>query len=219
MTWVDGVGIEYEADPRHAQTLIREILGHDGKGNKTAVTPGVKSQEDSEKEIIKHIEELKLKRDGTKKDKEEETQARKEEIHTYRSLAATANFMALDRADVQYAVKEVARRACDPESGDWDKLKRLALYLKSCPRAVTHFYFVVAEDFESASAELDIYTDSDWAGCRRTRRSTTGGCALWGGMLIKSWSTVRRLWPYRRGKQNYTPLLKLARRASVCNLY
>ena len=206
VTWVDGVGIQYEADPQHAQTLIREILGHDDKGIKTAVTPGVKGQEDSEKEIIKHIAELK--RDSTKMDKEEATSERKEEIHSYRSLAATANFMALDRADIQYSVKEVARKACDPESGDWDKLKRLALYLKGCPRAVTHFNFVAAEDFEASSAELDIYTDSDWAGCRRTRRSTTGGCALWGGMLVKSWSTTQTLVALSSGEAELYALVK-----------
>ena len=40
---------------------------------------------------------------------------------------------------------------------------------------------------------LDIYTDSDWAGCKRTRRSTTGGCALFNGCLVKSWSTTQAL--------------------------
>lgn len=38
---------------------------------------------------------------------------------------------------------------------------------------------------------LDIYCDTNFAGCSQTRRSTSGGCALVGGMLIKHWSKTQ----------------------------
>ena len=57
--WVDGVGIEYEADLRHAEMLVREVLGKDVKSAKTATTPGVRNQADAEKEVMRHIGELK----------------------------------------------------------------------------------------------------------------------------------------------------------------
>ena len=38
---------------------------------------------------------------------------------------------------------------------------------------------------------LEGYTDSDWAGCRRSRRSTSGGAILHGGHLIHHWSRTQ----------------------------
>eukprot|EP00974_Lingulodinium_polyedra_P082078 7946493-Lingulodinium_polyedra.AAC.1 len=35
---------------------------------------------------------------------------------------------------------------------------------------------------------LLVMTDSDWAGCARTRKSTSGGVVMRGRHLIKHWS-------------------------------
>ena len=131
--WEDDVGIRYEADPRHAQSLIREILGNNVSSSKAADTPGVREQTDAEEEVLKHIEELKNNGKDQISLNDYETPERKAEIARYRSLAATANSMALDRVDVQFAVKEIARKASCPGPEDWSKLKRLALYLKGKP--------------------------------------------------------------------------------------
>ena len=40
---------------------------------------------------------------------------------------------------------------------------------------------------------LDVYTDSDWAGCRRSRKSTSGGAIMRGGHCIKAWSKTQAL--------------------------
>lgn len=39
--------------------------------------------------------------------------------------------------------------------------------------------------------ELHVYTDSDWAGCDRSRRSTSGGVVVLGGAGIKHWSVTQ----------------------------
>ena len=57
-------------------------------------------------------------------------------------------------------------------------LKGLARYLRSRPRMVFDFEFQAAEG-------LECLTDSDWAGCARTRKSTSGGCLLLGQHLIQ----------------------------------
>jgi len=36
----------------------------------------------------------------------------------------------------------------------------------------------------SSSAELVVYTNADWAGCRDTRRSTSGYAVFLGGNLV-----------------------------------
>ena len=38
---------------------------------------------------------------------------------------------------------------------------------------------------------LDVYVDTDFAGCQTTRRSTSGGVALIGHCLIKHWSKTQ----------------------------
>jgi hypothetical protein len=36
-----------------------------------------------------------------------------------------------------------------------------------------------------------VYVDTDWAGCARTRKSTSGGCVMLGGHMVKSWSSTQ----------------------------
>ena len=104
----------------------------------------------------------------------------------FRQLAARANNMAMDRADIQFAVKEMCRSMANPTIGSWRQLKRLARYLKKRPQTVVKF------DFQERSHTVDGYSDSDWAGCRRTGRSTSGGPLIIGNHFIKSWSSTQK---------------------------
>ena len=54
----------------------------------------------------------------------------------YPSATARGNFLASDRVDITYAVKECARSMAAPTENDWNKLVRLARYLKGRPRLV-----------------------------------------------------------------------------------
>ena len=42
-----------------------------------------------------------------------------EDARNYRGLAARANYLAQDRPEIQYAVKEAARRMSSPAKEDW----------------------------------------------------------------------------------------------------
>ena len=38
---------------------------------------------------------------------------------------------------------------------------------------------------------IDVYVDTDWAGCARTRKSTSGGAVMLGRHTIKHWSSTQ----------------------------
>ena len=106
-------------------------------------------------------------------------------LHTaFRGAAARANYLAADRVDCQFAAKEICRCMAQPNQASWNALKRLCRYLVGLPRLV----FVYR--WQTANA-TDVYTDTDWAGCPRTRKSTSGGCIMVGAHTVKSWSSTQ----------------------------
>ena len=71
-----------------------------------------------------------------------------------------------------------------PSKQSWSALKRLCRYLSGLPRLVYVYRWQQA-------SSIDVYTDTDWGGCPRTRKSTSGGCVLLGGHTIKTWSSTQ----------------------------
>ena len=107
------------------------------------------------------------------------------EATLYRMVAARANYLAADRADIQYATKECCRGMAAPMVGHFSSLKRLARYLIGRPRMVWKYAWQAVEDVKS-------YSDSNWAGCKRTARSTSCGIIMRGSHHIKSWSVTQK---------------------------
>jgi hypothetical protein len=156
-------GWEYEADPRHAELLVKSLNLEEAKPVSTA------GEDEKEWKMEEESESL------------EGTQARE-----YRALAARANYLAADRADIQYAVKDICRGMATPTRGGWRKLKRLGRYLVGKPRAILRY------DLQERQTKITGFSDSDWAGCKRTAKSTSGGIIMKGSHLIKSWSSTQK---------------------------
>ena len=57
----------------------------------------------------------------------------------FRGVVARLNDLSADRADLQYAVKEAAKRMATPRVPDVKLLKRIGRYLKGAPRVVQLF--------------------------------------------------------------------------------
>ena len=72
-----------------------------------------------------------------------------------------------------------------PRCGDWQLLKRIGRYLVGAPRYEQLFAW------QSRPSHIHVFTDSDWAVCKTTCRSTSGGAALWGSHCFKSWSSTQ----------------------------
>ena len=105
---------------------------------------------------------------------------------SFRAIVARLNYMASDRPDIQYAVKEMARCMSSPKAADWQGLIRIGKFLKGCPRLVLKF------EWQKAVKTAVTYTDSDWAGCVKTAKSTSGGMVMMGNHLIKSYSRQQK---------------------------
>ena len=157
------MGWEYEADQRHAELIVRGLHLEGAKG--------VRSPGEDEKAWEREENEVPLPQDG---------------IRTYRALAARANYLAMDRADIQYAAKEVCRGMSAPNRGHLKSLRRLARYLIFAPRVVWKF------GRQQSVEELSAFSDSDWAGCKETGRSTSGGALLRGEHCLRTWSSTQR---------------------------
>ena len=178
--WVPGVGIEYEADHKHAEELIREA-GVQGK--KPLSSPMVREkagEKDAEKEedIQRRKQKGKL---GAKTAEAEGEILEGPAVSKYRGMAARANYLAQDRPDLAYAAKELTRKMQHPTVEDEDKMRRFARYLIGRPRVKLMYHF------QEDQSELTTFSDTDWAGCRRTRRSTSGGYTMRGAHLMKIW--------------------------------
>ena len=100
----------------------------------------------------------------------------------YKSIVARANYLSMDRPDIQFAVKKLATSMSSPTNRNWNELKRLGRYLKKRPRVVIKY------NWQNAGENIVANSDSDWAGDKKTRKSTSGGILRIGDHYIKSWS-------------------------------
>jgi hypothetical protein len=80
-------------------------------------------------------------------------------------------------------------------------LKRLGRYVSAHKRLV--FLYPWQEANRS-----DTYSDTNWAGCVETRKSTSGGCLLLGRHLIKSWSSTQSSESLSSGESEFYGVVK-----------
>ena len=106
-----------------------------------------------------------------------------EDARAYRSAVGSAIYLSADRREIQLATKELARRMSNPRECDLKAAKILAAYLNRHPEMYT---VVALEAGATAQNELtlDLFTDSDWAGCLETRRPTDCYIAVLGGAVV-----------------------------------
>ena len=131
-------GLEYEADPRQSEKLLRD-LQLDGEGVKDVATPGVKAMREQLDADVP-LERAK---------------------HTpYRAVVARANYLASDRPELQYGAKEICRWMSSPTDLALRAPKRRRLVFRYPWQTVTG---------------INSYSDTDWSGCPKKRKSTSGG--------------------------------------------
>ena len=137
--------IEYEADPRHREVLSLQLGLADGKTRSvTSPFEKIKITPDTEREL------------------------QESEATVFRSAVMRLGFLALDRPDIQFGAKEAARGMARPTVRHQRMLKRCARYLL---QARTLTWCFARQRFPRC---ILVRSDTDWAGCPLTRRSTSG---------------------------------------------
>ncbi|MDA8582761.1 reverse transcriptase domain-containing protein [bacterium] len=172
-------GWMYETDQRHAELLVEAF---DLQEARPVCTPG---------EDLKSWE--------VEVDSAELNEA---DSSSFRKLVARANYLALDRADIQFAVKDLCRAMSKPRVGDMKKLKRLARYLLGKPRMIQQY------EWQGVVQEVEVFGDSDWAGCKDSGKSTSGGAIFLGSHVIKTWSRSQKTVALSSGEAELIAMVK-----------
>lgn len=102
----------------------------------------------------------------------------------YRSLVGALQYLTMTRPELSYAVNIVCQYMHNPTATHFKMVKRILRYVSG----TLHLGLRI---LRSISLNLYAFSDSDWAGCPQTRRSTTGFCTFLGSNLI-SWSAKKQ---------------------------
>ena len=126
---------------------------------------------------------------------------------SYRSWTMRASYLSQDRCELQFAVKELARRMQQANTKNMQALKRLVRFLKGSPRCL------VVYNRQAEQPVVDVFSDNDWAGCAKTRRSTSSSYVMLGGHLLAASATIQNVVATSSGEAEFYALTKSASRA------
>ena len=171
--------VTYEADPRHAEMIIRQLNLQNAK---SVATP---SEKKKASDVLASVGLPPVTADQTT---------------LYRSLGMRAQFLAQDRADLSETVKSLTRKMKAPNESDMKDLKRLGRYLVGRPRVVNVYHP------QKSTNVIKVYADSDHAGCLLTRRSTTGYTISIGRHCVKHGSNLQSTIALSSGESEFYAL-------------
>ncbi|CAH9114878.1 unnamed protein product [Cuscuta europaea] len=103
---------------------------------------------------------------------------------TYRGIIGSLLYLTASRPDISFSVGICARYQSKPKESHLSAAKRIIRYIKGNPNAGLWYP-------KGGNFELIGYSDSDFAGCRLDRKSTSGHCQLLGGRLV-SWFSKKQ---------------------------
>jgi Reverse transcriptase (RNA-dependent DNA polymerase) len=106
------------------------------------------------------------------------------DVTLYRGMIGSLLYLTASRPDIMYATCLCARYQAEPKESHLKAVKRIFRYLKGTPNLGLWYP-------RDSGFDLTAFSDSDFAGCKIDRKSTTGGCQLLGGKLV-SWTSKKQ---------------------------
>src|SRR5664279_59490 len=102
----------------------------------------------------------------------------------YRSMIGSLLYLCASRPDIMFSVGKCARFQAAPKESHMTAAKRIFRYLLYTPNF--GLWYPIGSSFQ-----LNGYSDADYAGDKKDRRSTTGGCQFLGRSLV-CWSSKKQ---------------------------
>jgi len=102
----------------------------------------------------------------------------------FRGLIGSLLYLTASRPDITFVVCMCARFQANPKDSHFNAAKRILKYLKGTTNVGLWYP-------NEATLNLKGYSDSDFAGCKLDRKSTSGTCHLLGASLI-SWNSKKQ---------------------------
>ncbi|KAJ9546421.1 hypothetical protein OSB04_018964 [Centaurea solstitialis] len=106
------------------------------------------------------------------------------DVTLYRGMIGSLLYLTASRPNIMYSTCLCARYQAEPKESHLTAVKQIFRYLKGTPNLGLWYS-------KDSGFDLTAYSDSDFAGCKIDRKSTTGGCHLLGGKLV-SWTSKKQ---------------------------
>ncbi|XP_043694594.1 uncharacterized mitochondrial protein AtMg00810-like [Telopea speciosissima] len=106
------------------------------------------------------------------------------DVTPYRSLVGALQYLTMTLPDLSYTVNSVCQLMHAPTVAHFGLVRQILCYVRG---TLDHGLRIVHD----STLDLFAFSDSDWAGCPVTRRSTTGLCTFLGSNYI-SWSAKKQ---------------------------
>nr|GEW35823.1 hypothetical protein [Tanacetum cinerariifolium] len=98
-------------------------------------------------------------------------------VHLYRSMIGTLTYLTASRPDIMFDVSACSRNQVTLTTSNLEAVKKIFKYLKGQPKLGLWYP-------KESPLVLEAYSDSDYAGANKDRKSTTGECQFLGRRLI-----------------------------------
>ena len=107
-----------------------------------------------------------------------------ESSFSYWRLVGRLIYLTNSRPNITYAVQQLSQYMSSPTNVHLQAAYRVLRYLKGTPGSGLFFP-------ATGTPQLRAFSDSDWAGCQDSRKSTTGFLVYFGSSLI-SWQSKKQ---------------------------
>ena len=143
-----------------------------------------------------------------------------EQSASFRKCVGILLYVGQDRPDLQFAVRGLASKMSGPTHYSWKQLVHLVQYMsktegyhlvyRKTPRGISNLHQSIRNgsfDFSTVAEKqehlLEVFSDSDWAGNKSSRKSASSGTMFLDGQVIYTFSRNQKSVALSSGEAEY----------------